>query len=215
MRYTLTDLMSLSAATADEEFSVVEIFHDPETLKIAYVALDIGSWLESHEVLVEIDRFGTPDVDAGRWPLSLTHDEVTHAPSWSHEDQAADMPLDWPPLVVGPFGGTYSPLLLWVQAHEESQRESGESAPDAPAGFSRMEQSGSWIGSDCFTDAGELGKLMDLEVEPGPFRLTHALIDHDGTQLRVPFTDLEYAAEQGHFVFRTEAAERVYAEQDA
>lgn len=200
MTERLTRLLDLDAVSGDDRFPIRALFHDETSRRLKAAAVDIGGWLDRREVLVSIDRFGPPD--DGSWPLSLVRDELQDAPEWEHADSAA---LGMPPLIIGPFGYTFSPLLMAAGMNASAER----SLPDAPDSgeravvesedgrFAGLVRTADWLNRDAFGPKGHLGKVADLQLDDS-LAITALILDDDTI---LPMTRLRNMPEQGHFVF--------------
>ena len=110
MSHSLKSLLHRDARADGASFPITELFYEPESRRLRYAALDVGGWFERREVLVALDRFGMPAEDG--WPVAMDRGEIEQAPDWT---DAPSAPSSLPPLVVGPFGSTFSPLLFAAQ----------------------------------------------------------------------------------------------------
>lgn len=198
----LTRLLDAQAVSGDDRFPIRALFHDPQTRRLKAAAVDIGGWLDRREVLVTLDRFGPPGEN--EWPLSLGRDELQDAPEWDH---AGTHSVGMPPLIVGPFGYTFSPMLMAAGMNRSAER----SLPDVPGGhdepepdliesedgrFAGLERTADWLDRDAFGQDGHMGKVADLELQD--LTITALVLDDGRT---VPLSRLRHMAEQGHFVF--------------
>lgn len=211
MQVTLSDILSCTAVAEDDRFGITALLHDPDTLKVRFVALDIGGWLQRHEVLVAIGRMGVLNIDEGFWATRLTRDEVEAAPRWSHHEPPADLSF-WPPLIVGPFGETYSPLLMQAalaqgddpaRSAEEAVRQGSAEGPagkDDPA--FHLALTGDMRGREAFAEDGTVGRIEDVVLRQDPLRVHAVVIETDeGDRVTAPLSRLRHLAEQGHLVF--------------
>ncbi len=200
MQTTIRTLLDLKACTEDDRFPVRALFHRAGTRELAYVAIDVGGWLDRREVLVEIERFGRPD--DGEWPVALGRTDLEDAPVLEDGDSGTIDAL--PPLVVGPFGYTFSPLMMAASveataAPEPSGDPETEGRPPETRAHGRLagiERSTDWLGRAAFGPEGELGPVEDVVVEDG---VLTAVILADET--RIPLDRLRRLADQGHAVF--------------
>lgn len=199
MTHKLTHLLSLKAAAGDERLPVRALFHDAETRRLARVALDAGGWFDRREVLVAIDRFGPPSEET--WPLSMTSEEIADAPEWQGDRDAG---LSLPPLVIGPLGYTFSPMMMAAGMSVSADRQmpkgpegASDLVADSGGTLEGLERSGDWIGKEAFAEDGFLGRVADVILNTD---LTlSAVVLEDGTELAL--TRLRNAPEQGHLVF--------------
>lgn len=195
----LTRLLDTEAVSGDDRFPIRALFHEPQSRRLKAAAVDIGGWLDRREVLVSLDRFGPPGDDG--WPMSLGRDELEGAPEWEH---AGGLGTAMPPLIVGPFGYTFSPMLMAAGMNRSAER----SLPDVPeqsgpeplesedGRFAGLERSSDWLDRDAFGPDGHMGKVADLVLDN--LTITALVLDTDRS---VPLSRLRHMAEQGHFVF--------------
>lgn len=216
MTHKLSDLLSYGGKADGDTFPVTALFHEPATHKLRYVALDIGGWLQRNEVLVEAERMGQVDPSAKTWNVRLAKDELEGAPHWDHVDPAMAFTA-WPPLIVGPFGGTYSPLLMQAQLAAEShdaERENPEGLPeealrDEQGRMHQLEQTEDWLGREARTqDDGYLGRVHDVEFDDPPRILLNLLVEREsGAIVSVPAAKLRRVDEQNRAVFNGTVAD--------
>lgn len=200
MQTTLRTLLDLRARTEEDRFPVRALFHRAGTRELAYAAIDVGGWLDRREVLVDIERFGTPE--DGEWPVTLGRSDLDDAPVLEDGDSGALDAL--PPLVVGPFGYTFSPLMMAASVEASAAaappgEPDGEGRPPETHAHGRLtgiERSNDWLGREAFGPDGEMGRIEDVVVEDR--RLTAVVL---ADETRIPLDRLRRLAEQGHAVF--------------
>lgn len=196
MTHRLTTLLSLTATPQDGRFGVSEVFHDRDTWRLRRVALDAGGWFERREVLIRIERFGRPG--ESEWPVDMSRDEVEQAPRWN---DAPDPSTALPPVVVGPFGHTFSPLLMaarWTDAEDRALRDEGFQEPGAGSAAPEfdMDQASAWLGRDVFDDTGHVGTIADITVGED-WVMREMLLKDDRA---ISMSRLRRVGEQGHVV---------------
>ena len=199
MTHRLTKLLSLQAVAGEDRFPVRALFHHVDTRKLAFVALDVGGWFDRREVLVSIDRFGPTTDDS--WPLDMTADEISDAPEWRGDREPG---WTWPPLIIGPLGYTFSPMMMAAGMSVSADRqmhggpdEATDIVSDSGGRLHDMERSGDWIGKEAFGRDGLLGRVEDV-IFDAENTLIATILD-DGTEL--PMARLRNAPEQGHLVY--------------
>lgn len=229
MLNTISQLMHFKARAGDDHLKVTDIFFDFGTRRIEYVSLDIGGWFDRKEVLIHAAEFGTPDTVNEEWPVRLDRAAVENAPHWHDdaEDNGSIFDIEnWPPLVVGPFGTTFSPLLLNAQSHadaEEAAAIEGHRAvplpmqaddvdPDPQAAqdesereeASHMARASAWLGRKVYGNDGELGDLDDIVVNVERGVLTHLSIAGGGLLSPhgavAPFDWMRHVVRDSHIV---------------
>ncbi len=191
----MTDLLRRKAESDGQTFPVTEIFFHEGTGRVRYVALGTGGWLTREEVLLRIDRFGRPEAGGSHWPVTLSAEHIEEAPTW-HGGDASGPPIhleDWPPIVVGPFGGTTSPLMIWAELAEAEHEEHRE-GPPGNSRVSRLERATRRLGGEVFGSDGLLGTLSDLVVDRDHMTLTHFVVRNAGREHGVPYARLRHLA---------------------
>ena len=195
----LTRLLDTEAVSGDDRFPIRALFHEPQTRHLKAAAVDIGGWLDRREVLVSLDRFGPPSEDG--WPISLGRDELQDAPEW---ERTHGLAMAMPPLIVGPFGYTFSPMLMAAGMNESAERslpdmpeQSGPDLIESEDGrFAGLERTSDWLDRDAFGPDGHMGKVRDLVLEN--LTITALVLDSDRS---VPLSRLRHMAREGYFVF--------------
>lgn len=218
MLHSFHDLMNRSLSTDGGKAKLREAFFDPGSGQVRYVAVDIGGWLDTTEVLVEAERLAPPREVGGPWTLSVDASDLETAPRW-HEGMAEDS-VDlraWPPVIVGPFGSTYSPLLMFEQIIAEQREQELPPAPEGDRLVRPLQEVGRWIGLPAFCTDGEIGPVADLLFEVDTNRIVTVVIkpksgtvavDTAGTDdsghILLPLGSLRHRPVQGtHLVFDT------------
>jgi hypothetical protein len=181
MLMTLSDMLKSRATCEDGSFPVTEVFFDAEDGRLAYLALDTGGWFERSEVIVAAGRMGLPDPDRHLWPAEISRAELEAAPDWSGDtDRVPPWITALPPIVIGPFGNTYSPLMLHAMLAAESDEADGPQT-EAEARVYHFERASRWRGRPVFGTGGELGRLGDLVFDLPARRLAHVVVESGGT----------------------------------
>ena len=199
MTHSLITLLKLKARVGEDRFPVRALFHGSDDRTLKNVAIDTGGWLDRHEILVAIERFGAPGDDD--WPLEMTGDELEAAPVW---EGGQDHGWALPPVVVGPLGYTFSPVMMAAGLHASAD----QSFPAPPEGradlvsesggrLAGLERCSDWLGLEAFGPGGSLGRIDDL-IYDRDYVLTAVRVE-DGTEM--PMARLRNIAEQGHLVF--------------
>lgn len=192
MSYSAATLLNGKALTDDGAYRVREIYFDQGTWALRHVVIDTGRWFGTDEVLLRIDRFDVP-TDAG-WPLAMSQQEIEDAPRI--EEAGGGTLGELPPLVVGPFGNTFSPLLFAAtQSVPAPPEERDGTGPEAR--MRHAERLSDWLGRPAFTDGGSRGEIVDMRVDDR-LRLTHAEFSEGDTLSLARFRRI---AEQGHALF--------------
>ena len=192
---TLTDLMRRHATTGEHRFAVTEVFFHERTGQLRYVALRTGDAFEHDDTLVSAGRFSP--VGDGDWKVYLAEADIRAAPGWnSGESHRIPVALEaWPPIIVGPFGETTSPLMFYAAMLEA---ETGaEPAPPsgrrADARVDRLERATRRLGGEVFGADGFLGRLDDMVVAPVGLAVTDLVVDGR----HVPYARLRHMADEG------------------
>lgn len=206
MLHSLKDILHSRLTAGDRKVTVDEVFFDSAERRLRYLAVDIGGWFSVHEVIVSAALLEPPG-QTGGWGLRLDEAALEAAPRW-HErmaDEAIDL-TGWPPIIVGPFGGTYAPMLMYeqlmAQARAGSAPEGSERPPEGSgeAVVWRLERASEWLGLLAFGRDGELGRIDDMlfdDASRGIERLvlgSGGLLSHRSGE--VPLSALRHMAHQ-------------------
>lgn len=211
MLLSIGDLTRFTATTKDASFPIKDVFFSLSDRDLSYLVIDTGSWFETDTVLVS-SRLIT-GVSTDNREIALETDEATirSAPRWQ-DDQSSSLDA-FPPIVVGPFGNTISPLMLASMARK---------APDATTAgdalTQRLDRFSEVDGIDVFGRDGELGRVVDLLLSPKIHEITHLVVDNGkvlaGRQLIVPIEKLRHqAAQDTHLVLNLTSSELANAPQ--
>jgi uncharacterized protein YrrD len=209
MLRTMTDILSHKARSGDTQFPVTEVFFDLSTGKVGYVALDVGHWFDTTEVLVPISQMTKPTDPTGEWVVKMDRAAVEAAPKWS--DQSEDTPTlaseAGPSMMLGPFGNAMSPLLIFGPLRDMVDGSVEPSDPIAEAKVAAFQRATFWIGAEVAgqDDTGRdevLGSVDDLLLDASTLRLTHVVIDNGkvlaGRQLAVPYEKVLTMSDMPH-----------------
>lgn len=193
----MTDLLRRKAESDGQTFTITEIFFHEATGRLRYAALGIGGWMTREEVLVRIDRFDRPERGSGVWPVTFSAEAIENAPTWHGDASGPPIHLEnWPPVVVGPFGGTTSPLMIWAEL-AETEHEEHPHGPPGDARVAKLERATRRLGAEVFGSDGLIGTLGDLLVDPETLEITHFVV-RTGAQVRaVPYANLRHLAHTG------------------
>jgi hypothetical protein len=145
------DLTSLSMTALDgSAHPVRDLLIDDRTLALACVVIDVGGWFDGREAVVGIERFGTPDVSASRWPSDLDSAalEDRQDPSASGE------------------GGRLQP-----KAHPDGRGASDVAARSVGEWIE---------GTDIAASDGSAGRLMGLVFDTDTWASRHLIVETGG-----------------------------------
>ena len=162
MRHALSDIIGSHVTADGERHAVTEAWIDPVGERLRYVGLDVGGWLSHRTALLSSGLLSWDD----GWHADATREEI-EAAELDHE-RGFDL-ADLPPLITGPFGNTFSPLLIaaGLQAEAEEEAPPRPPAADGPALdpedlTRRLERWSALRGTPVFARDGEIGPLIDL-----------------------------------------------------
>lgn len=204
---TMTELLERAASTGEHRFPVTEVFFHERTGQLRYVALHTADAFEHADTLVSISRFSP--VGEGDWNVWLSEDDIRAAPGWnSSEGRPHHVPValeSWPPILVGPFGMTTSPLMFYASLLDARDAigapEPPERRPDPRV--RRLERATQRLGGEVFGADGPLGTLDDMLVAPVGFAITDFVVDGR----RVPYARLRHMSDEGrHTVLNIDIA---------
>jgi hypothetical protein len=216
MLHSLNDLMQGRLHLGDRKVRADEVFFGPKDRKLHYLAVDIGGWFKIDEVLVSADLLVPPDAQRAHWTLTLDEAALETAPRWSEHglQEPADL-TGWPPIIVGPFGGTYAPMLLYEQMVARGQATDDRRPAEDDAGEElvfRMERATEWLGISAFGRDGELGQVEDILFEDETLEIAWLVLGSGGILSHksgeVPVSAIRHMARQGtHLVLDISADE--------
>ena len=78
------DLRATTVEAGGEKHPLERLYVDADSLDLRAVLVDLSGWIEDHAALVDVDRFGEPDIAGGHWPAEIAR-EAEHRAS---EDDA-------------------------------------------------------------------------------------------------------------------------------
>ncbi|RYH11328.1 PRC-barrel domain-containing protein [Tropicimonas sp. IMCC6043] len=209
MLQSIRDLIGTRLDVGDREGEFRDAFFRLEDGMIRYIALDLGGWLTTDTVIVSTDLLSPPEGDSGRWSVSLDEAALETAPRWNETDRAEEIDLRlWPPVIVGPFGSTISPILLYeqLQAGKDDRDDDTLDGTSAAPLIRSLQRVGHWLGLPAFDASGEIGRLHDMDFDPQNGRILAFVLNGPGPLpsrgAALPYVMLRHIAEQGtHLVF--------------
>ena len=162
MRHALTDIIGARIDAGGDRTGITEAWVDPVGGRLRYVGLDVGGWLTHRTALLSTGRLSWDD----GWRTDATRAEIEEA----EVDPHAGFDLaDLPPLITGPFGNTFSPLMIAVGLRAEAEDAAPPHPPepegpalDAADRTRRLERWSALRGTPVFARDGEIGPLDDL-----------------------------------------------------
>ena len=140
---------------------------DIKDARLTYVYVETGSWLLPSHALFSAARLS---VEGSGLVLDATLEEVKErTDTQAAEGEHAPDPSHMPPMVVGPFGYTVSPLMAasLVDAFRSRERDA---RPDAEGDSSTMRWFTHLQGLPVFDPWGALGDVSDIVVNPQDMR---------------------------------------------
>jgi hypothetical protein len=159
----MIDAPVLDLDSDTETGTLVDVLIDTRSGDVQYVLIDKATGLGHESVLVSRQRIAHRD---GRWHVHITPEEVVLRDPGIRRD--ANTPLDlctMPPVLIGPFGYTVSPVLAGAMINAIT----GKSRAERPT----IDQSHSdWFWFDSlqalplFDSSGPLGHLADIVIDP-------------------------------------------------
>ena len=162
MRHALSDIVGHRVEADGERLEVTEAWIDPVGGRLRYVGVDVGGWLSHRTALLST---GLLTWDEG-WHADATRAEIEAAET--DPDDGFDL-SDLPPLVTGPFGNTFSPLMIAAGLRAEAEDEALPRPPDAEGPpvdadrlTRRLDRWSALRGTPVFARDGEIGPLIDL-----------------------------------------------------
>ncbi|MEJ6391811.1 PRC-barrel domain-containing protein [Gymnodinialimonas sp. 2305UL16-5] len=177
-----TKLTEFSLHSNAGQFRVTDLVFDPADGAARMVLFDDGKWLFNDEMAVGIDRMEAFDAENATWHARIQPGEIREART------VASVPVDitaLPPIVIGPFGTTQSPLLLLTQLF-------GNLAHGAASVPSQLERVSDWIGAPVFGPTGPIAQIIDLHIDTQARRVTEVTLGLGAQRVRVPFHTLRH-----------------------
>ena len=183
---------------------------------LRYAALDIGGWLNEDNVAVSTELLTPPDPTQSdaRWHVHLSEAALEIAPRWTEEARTEGVNLsNWPPVIVGPFGSSVSPVLFY-EDFQDAEEEDAESEPETQAPpkaaplVRNLHRVGKWFGLPCFDAKGELGRIHDMTFDPDSCRILSFVLEGAGARpdqgREIPYQALRHLADgETHLIFET------------
>lgn len=199
MLHSLKDLIGATAMAGDRKCALREAFFHIEDGRIRHLAVDLGGWLDVDEVIVPADMLEAPEGDGESWRLSLTEAALRQAPGWDAGNREVEIDMaSWPPVVVGPFGHTVSPMLIYEQMRgpcDPEQRDKGDRL------VRRMQHASRSFGLPVFSASGEERELLDLKFDPNTMTIQHLVVGERGllttSGKELPYKAIRHMAAQG------------------
>lgn len=206
----ITDLTKATATVGSKNVSVDDIFFERETGALKYLSLETGGWLDPDVVLISAGLMAGYDADSRAMELRLEEDDLKTARRIDPATDRTGVLTAMPPIVVGPFGGTVSPMMATAAIAES---EAAVAAAERPrVALPGVERTSEWIGQPVFGSDGELGMLSDLLFDPALSAVTHVVIDDgglfNGRNIVLPLETVRHRGEKdGHIVTRASHAQ--------
>lgn len=189
MLIALTDLLRYSVRVEDDTHSIADIFLEPSSWTAHHVALDTGTFVEPHTLLVPFRYLETPDPESRSVRLRQADTALQDAPRWSGAADDRDA-------TPGGLAALADPLirLLPDATRPDAGTEAG-AEPEArqiASGNMRLQR---LLGLPVTGPDGVLGKLDDLILDWQSGRLSHVVVDNGvtlpGRQLLVDIARFE------------------------
>ena len=192
-----TTLARFNADAGDDTLKLHDLFIDPTSWRLTHLTLDTGGWFDSDISLVAASLIDGIDREERRVRLSLSKADLDAAPRLHDVSPSI---TSMPPLIVGPFGGTFSPLMATAAL---AAQDEGQDARPAVLGDSQAMRD--LIQLPVFGSDGELGPLEDLLLDTDTGRASHIVVNTGtilpGPQRVIPVEKVRYIADRKtHFV---------------
>lgn len=184
MLQTYKDIVGLPLALQDESFGrIVDIYFDDKDWDGRYAVVDIGSWFEGREGLVNIEYVGKPDLKQRRCPVSLTKEQVENAPKPESDPPVnAQIKKSWGKGVSPAFlisyasRGGYSPALAEMQV--DAMMTADDETQDKQERHDPHLRSMSEIMGYCVkAPDGKVGVIQDALIDPETWEPSYFVVD--------------------------------------
>lgn len=191
MLRSANDLMgyTITASDDDDVGKLEDILFEDRMWRIRYMVGDVGGWLSARLVLLPPQRFGEPDRDEKKIPVSLTRDEVEGASDF-HQDPPVSHQQDrvflmayghwtayWPGAALGMGAGAPGvPLFPTAALAEEAE----EAAREAQQQDRHLRSAREVKGYHVHALDGEIGKIDDFIVDTEAHSIRYVAVDTNG-----------------------------------
>ncbi|WP_118138302.1 PRC-barrel domain-containing protein [Oceanicella sp. SM1341] len=208
MLMSYRDLTRCTLLTTDGSRDPVEdLYFDGSRWSLTHIVADTGSWLESRRTVIGAGLAAKPDFETLEWPVRVSQEQIRAAPrpeSFPAEERSAEewglFDLDaMPPILIGPMGETYSPLMLEAQlqhwANDETEEsEARKALPERPSA-ALIRSTNALLGHEISATDGEIGTISDVLVDLDSMTLRHIVVDTGnwlpGRQVVLPVERIE------------------------
>ena len=198
MLHSLNDLLNCSAKVQDTSFTLKNAFFSLEERQLDYLALDVGTWLQSDLALISTRLISDVSLSTGLVTLNTCAEDIKAAPNW--QDGSSSLLEVLPPIIIGPLGNTISPMMIAaILENDNAHRTSGAAYIDGLLDFT------SFVGLDVFGKDGELGRAKDILFDASSLSVTHIVVRSSQGMVEnahiIPIEKLRYkAAQETHLV---------------
>jgi hypothetical protein len=186
---TVRDLQGYAIRATDGVIGkVADFFFDDEDWVIRYLVVDTGTWLVGRRVLISPAAIGHPDWSAQLLPVSLTKDQIEHAPdidtrkpvSRQHETQFLayyQYPVYWGGAGIWGMGG-YPGSLTTEDAFraEMKARRDAETAKMASEDV-HLRSCNAIMGHHIHAIDGEIGHVQNFLVDDDTWAIRYLVVD--------------------------------------
>ncbi len=202
MLVSLNDISNYSVEATDISPSVEDIWLDREQLSAYAVTLDIGGWFSEKFATVSSNRISDIDPDGRSFTVDLSKSDVEAGidmtPDGSYSEPSALSAFEFSKPLLSKGKEAVSDFLLGKHTAEK-------------AGLPQLVRLSDILSAEVFGQDGEIGKTIDLLVDPEGLCITHIVIDTGKIlaerQVVVPINMLShFAAEGTHTVLNTTRA---------
>lgn len=180
--FTTVKNATLSAKAGD--FNIADLMFDPVDHSVNYAVLDGGGWVMNTDVLLHADRLKGFEPTDKNWPAQMSEGDLADAPRIGG-DNVVDLSA-LPPVIVGPFGMTYSPILMAAQllGYPVTKDRITKHAEE------RLERMSEWMGAVVFNAEGPIARIVNMHIDTETMRVVEVKLAM-GTEMHVlPITAL-------------------------
>jgi hypothetical protein len=179
-----TTLKKSTVSAKAGSFQVSDLMFDPDRHTVDYAVLSGGGWIAHTDVLLHGTRLRAFEPSELVWPAQMGEADLAEAPRIG-SDNRVDL-TNLPPVIVGPFGMTYSPMLLAAKlfGYPVNKQRAARDAEE------RLERMSDWIGAVVFNAEGPIARIVNFNIDTETMKVVEVKIAIDAEMHALPITSL-------------------------